>query len=305
MDEPTLTTISRLAPRSLAQRVPAWLGQRVKVNAAQRKRIVAAVAAALTDEPESAIRSALESYAVLGDEFQFYPALPLAARAGRAFVAALISKWEVSGGEHLRQAAARGPVFILSSHLSYADSQFTDAALVASLGVEFADRLVFVAGPKVYEDPFRRMAAAGLNTLKTAQSARLTHNDAQLSPLQVARVAIATVKRARELAEAGKFPLLYGEGSRSRDGRLTSFLRGVARYPPAGAYLVPFALSGTERAFPMHQPYLFDTPIRLQIGPAVKVEGENALPALEEVWHRIAALSPPAYQPAAATPPLR
>jgi 1-acyl-sn-glycerol-3-phosphate acyltransferase len=266
---------------------------------------MAAVAAALELESETTIHAALRSYADLGQRFQLYPALPLAANAGRAFVAALISKWEISGGEHLRQASNRGPVFILSSHLSYADSQFTDAALVASLGSEFADRLVFVAGPKVYEDPFRRMAAAGLNTLKTAQSARLAHNEADLSPLQVARVAIATVKHARELAAGGQFPLLYGEGSRSRDGRLSSFLRGIARYPQPGALLIPFALSGTERAFPVHQPYLFDSPIRLRIGPAVEVIGKNALPALEEAWHRIAAMSPPEYQPAPDTPPLR
>lgn len=297
--------IAALDAEALRRLIPAWVGERVRVPPPHLAEIEASIAAELRKGRDAEVRETLLHYAQLGSEYRLYRADALARRAGRAFVDSLTTDREVSGVEHLREAMKRGPCFILSSHLSYADSQFTDAALAAMAGSELADRLVFVAGPKVYTDPFRRMAAAGLNTLQTAQSTRLSYNEAELSPREVARVAIRTVRTARELAEQGDLILLYGQGSRSRDGRLGSFLKAISRYPGKRAQIVPFALSGTEAAFPVHQIYLFDAPIRLCIGPAVELEGGDPVAAVQETWRRIAELLPEAYRPAPGTPALR
>ncbi len=302
---PTIEEISAMDASCLRRNIPQWLADHVAFDESRLRGLRQAVDEALAAASDADLLKTRDRYSEVGEEYRLYPAVALARRIGRVFLAEVVAEWQVEGGARLREALDRGPCLAVCNHLSYADSQFTDHLLAAGSDAELAARLVFVAGPKVYTEPLRRMAAIGLNTLQTAQSGRLAQNEEALPPRQIARIAIATLREARSLGRGGQLPLLYAEGGRSRSGRLGSFLRGVARYPEPATLLVPFALSGTQRAFPMHQRKLHAAPIRLTIGGAVEVGDRDPAQALAEVWRRIAELLPEASRPAAGTPELR
>lgn len=301
----SVETIAGMEPSTLRKQIPEWLADHVELEPDHVARMCQRVAAELAEFDDAMVKAALLDYGEVGNEYRIYPANVVARRIARRFFAEVTLDREISGVENLVAARARGPVLLLSNHVSYVDSQFTDLLLADAdaPGRGLADAMVFVAGPKVYLHPLRRMAAMGLSTLPTAQSSRLDHNRADLSPRDIARIAIETVRRTRALAREGAMIVLYGEGGRSRTGRLEPFLRAVGRYPEPGAQLVPLALSGTGQAFPLHGRQFRAAPIRLAIGEAV--EGDDPVLALEKAWHHLAELLPSSQQPPSGTAPTR
>ncbi len=246
---------------------------------------------------------ALDRYRDLAKEFRYYPADPVARSIGKDFVRDMAIEPGLEGVERLRAALDAGPCLLLCNHLSYADSQFTDLLLATHGAEDLAHRLVFVAGPKVYQSPTRRMAALGLNTLPTLQSTRLGRGD--LSPREVAKIALGTVKQAGDLMREGQAIVLYAEGTRSRTGRLCPFLRAASRYAGAAdARIVPMALEGSNRSFPVHEQAMRPAHVALHIGEAVLPDGGDRQAAVEEAWRRIADLLPDDYKPEPDTPPL-
>jgi len=160
-----------------------------------------------------------------------------------------------------------------------------------------------VAGPKVYETPFRRIASLALNTIKTAQSSGLAHNAGGLSPREIAAIAIGTVHTAQERMTAGDIVLLYGEGSRSRTRRLGPFIKAVRKYAQVdGCRIVPMALSGSDKMMPLDRMQMRPVPVNLRVGPSIPVTGLGPLGALEATWHAVADMLPVDQQPEDATP---
>jgi len=302
-DAPALT-IERVASTDvskLRQLLPQWLSVH-----AEREHVPATiqrVQCAMERYGDGELRTALQRYRDLAAEFRYYPADPVARAIGQEFVRDMAVDPKLTGIEHLRAALEAGPCLLLCNHLSYADSQFTDFLFATHDADDLARRLVFVAGPKVYESPTRRMAALGLNTLPTLQSTRLGRGS--LSAREVARIALGTVEQASQLMREGHAIVLYGEGTRSRTGRLCSFLRASSRYAGAATRVVPMALMGSDRSFPVHEQAMRPAHVELSIGDWVAVEAGDRQAAIEEGWRRIAALLPEGYQPEAGTPPLQ
>jgi 1-acyl-sn-glycerol-3-phosphate acyltransferase len=211
---------------------------------------------------------------------------------------------EVAGVDNLRGALGEGPCLLIGNHVSYADTQLTDALLHPS-AASIADGLVAVAGPKVYETPFRRLATIALNTLKTAQSTGLAQNDASLSPKAVTRIALSTIREVAALTTAGRAVILYAEGTRTRTGRLCSFLRGVTRYfRIEGLRIVPMALAGSDEFFPLGEKAVHPAGVRLAFGEALRPDEWGEAGALEETWRRVAAMLPERQRPAPDVPPI-
>ena len=215
----------------------------------------------------------------------------------------LVRDAQVDGVDHLRAALRQGPCLLLANHLSYVDTQLSDVLLAAHGAADLADLLVVNAGPKVYDEAFRRLAATSLSTLKTAQSSQLGSNAAALSPREVGRIAIETIAAARALMGEGRPVVLYAEGSRSRTGRLGSFLRPVSKYlrDPA-VTVVPMAQWGSELVFPIDGDQLHPAAVGLRFGPAVAAGAPQE--RVEQAWHGINALLPPRYQAAVGTAPV-
>jgi len=198
----------------------------------------------------------------------------------------------------------QGPCLLLSNHLSYCDTQLKDILLARAGASDVAERIVAVAGPKVYGTVFRRMASSGLSTIQTAQSAAVAHNEAALTPREVGKIAIQTIHRAAELMNSGNPVLIYAEGSRSRDGRLQPFLKAVRKYAKVpNLRVVPIGISGSNRMMPLHQTQMYATHIDLRIGEAVVVDPMERAEAIEETWRRIARMLPEENQPLPETSP--
>ena len=130
-----------------------------------------------------------------------------------------------------------------------------------------ADRLIAIAGPKVYTDAWRRLAAISLNTRKTAQSSAVATEQEALDARALATVAFETMEDCARLMDDGSIILLYPEGTRSRTGRLQPFLRAAGRYLRIeGLRVLPMAQSGTDRIYPIDDPLMHPATVSLAFG---------------------------------------
>jgi 1-acyl-sn-glycerol-3-phosphate acyltransferase len=85
-----------------------------------------------------------------------------------------------------------------------------------------------------------------------------------MSRRDVARAAKRCIEIARERLALGEALLIFGEGTRSRTGHLQPLLPGVARYfEIPGLLVVPAAIIGTERLYPIGEGSL--NPVRCEV----------------------------------------
>jgi 1-acyl-sn-glycerol-3-phosphate acyltransferase len=251
----------------------------------------------------------LRALGTIGTEHRPYPANPECRRLSRVWCRDVVLDPQVEGAEHLRDAVEAGPTMVVCNHLSYFDTSATDAVLAWSGHPDLADRLMAAAGPKVYQDLFRLIAASCLNTLPVPQSTTLAHTE-KLSARELARKASESLDAARDAMTAGFVLLLYPEGSRSRTGRLGSFLRGVHRYLSClpDLSIVPLAIDGTERVMPVATTKLHPGPVRLRFGAPLRATGREEERAragrelLAAAHASVAALLPPRLAPEDGTP---
>jgi len=280
---------------------PGWVAANGTLSDDARAGLLNRLQEALCSADEDALCQMVDRYIAVGEEYRYYAADPVARTAARLFLDAMMLDVEVVGLEHATAFfGAGGRRIAVCNHLSYADTQAKDLAFTR-LGFESsANVMAVVAGPKVYSQSFRRLAALGLNTIKTVQSVRLSHNDAGLSAADVGRIAIGTVHQLRALMDDGHVGLLYPEGTRSRDGRLSSFFRAASRYLE-GALVLPVSLSGTDQLFPIGEAGLQPAVVRLAFGEPFQA-GKDRVGALTRAHEEIAANLPEAYQPDPTTP---
>lgn len=295
-----LSALTGLPPEQLRQLLPGFLSAFIADPDASRanRRRVEAVVGAWSD---TTCREVLELLGGIGNENRLYLAHPACRELSRVWSMDVVLEPVVRGAEHLAEALAAGPTLIACNHLSYFDTTATDAALAYTGHGALADRLVAAAGPKVYQDPFRRVAASGLNTLPVPQSTSFAHTE-KLSPRELARQAHSSLEATQDLAARGYCLLLYPEGSRSRTGHLGPFLRGTHRYLGCVEQLrvVPTAIVGTDRIMPVSDPRLHPGAVGLTFGPAVVVtDATHAREVLPVVRDAIVAMLPDVHHPLA------
>ncbi len=263
-----LAALEVLDPATLRVVLPQYLAGRIgapEASAANFERMTTLIAGATDDE----LRALVQALAVEGDEIRVYGADPLARRISRTWTRDLLVPGTLSGIEHLQNAGDR--VVLVSNHLSYVDSTAADAILAWHGHADIADRVLAVAGPKVYSDLFRRLAALCLCTLPTPQSTSIEGAE-RIGPRELARRARHSLNLAHEAVQSGSIVLLYAEGSRSRSGRLGPFLRGVWRYfDIPGLCIVPTAIEGTDHVFPIGSEKLGPAPVSLRFGEPIRI----------------------------------
>lgn len=298
------SALAALEPKSIRSVLPQFLAGYIGDPAAA-DACRAAMEAFVAAPPDDALQRLLGHVGSLGGEQRVYPADPLCRALARAWTRHVVTSATVSGVEHLR-AAAEGPAVILCNHLSYLDTIAMDAALAWEGHADLADRVVTVAGPKVYEDLFRLIAAASLNTLPAPQSTRLGHT-AQLTPRELARQVIEAMRAAHDAIAQGFVLQLYPEGSRTRTGRLRPFLKAVYRYLDVpDLAVVPSAITGTERIFGIDTSRLEPGPVTVTFGEPLRVaDAGGGRPALVAARERVATLLPATYQPDPSEPAIQ
>jgi 1-acyl-sn-glycerol-3-phosphate acyltransferase len=133
-----------------------------------------------------------------------------------------------------------------------------------------ADRLTVIAGPKVYTNLRRRFSSLCFGTVMVPQSAARSSGEAVMTPREVARAARRALQVADERLRGGEVLLVFGEGNRSRSGRLQRLLPGVARYLATdGVWLLPVGLTGTEKLFPIEADTLHSVRLTVEFGRPV------------------------------------
>ena len=293
--------IAELAPEQARDLLPAWLTAHVDCPTSEASgRIEQALYRVIETIPGEDLREALRLFGSLGSSYGVQPAHSAARKIGRAFMSAVIRDENVEGAHQLRNVVGR-PQLWICNHLSYIDTQITDT-LLARHNVPDLDDLLVIAGPKVYNEPFRRFAALAFNTLKTPQSTQLASNEAPLSPREVARHSIEGMQTASRWHGP---VLLYPEGTRSPSGQLGSFVRAAGRYTRRpGLTIVPMAVLGTHQFFNRDE-RMRPGPVSIHIGVPFEAgdAGSAKLAGLEEAWRRVRALLPVGYRPCPDTPP--
>ncbi len=279
-----LSALRELEPDVIRATIPGWLSRfiadegRAEKNATRMRELLA-------DWSDETCRGVVSHLGEVGEEHRVYPAHPACRRLSREWCEDVLVSHRVDGEAHL-QAAASGPTLLVCNHLSYFDANAIDAALAKDHAL-LADRVVAAAGPKVYQDLFRRFAAGCLTTLPVPQSTSLGHT-AQLTPRELAKRAFAGLRAAAGALAEGHLVLIFPEGSRSRDGRLQPFLRGVHRWLSAVEDLrvVPTALSGTEAIMPVSSASLIPGRVTVQFGPALQVGVDGTAREVLAAAHR-------------------
>ncbi|MEZ4240691.1 MAG: lysophospholipid acyltransferase family protein [Myxococcota bacterium] len=273
----------------------AWLADKVAdpVVAARAEQAVLGAAAQFGG---AAVPAALQRLATAGTAGGLAPADPVLRALMRAWMGAIAST-RVHGVHHLG-LVGRAPVVAVSNHLSFADTTATECALLRAGGAAraFADRMWALAGPKVWDEPLHALASSGLNLVPTAQSRHVgASSDAQ--------AVLQGLVLARERVRAGDPLLVYAEGTRSRTGRLGPFLAGVRHHLAVeGTVVLPIALVGVDRLYPVDAQALVAGRIDVTIGAPIPVD--DPLDALARAHEALAALLPERHRPAPGTPPI-
>jgi len=284
--------------------LPAFLGAYVVETT--RPAVVAGLRA-VVDGASSADWERLRAHlAVLGEGFETWEGDPLAARIAAAYMEPLLTPAStITGLAHLDrglEAVASGRrLMIVGNHLSYTDTTVLGHLRVRAGRPEGRRRICAVAGPKVYSEPMRRVAAAGMNSIKVAQSARVATGQAALSRREIARIARRCLELAGQVMDAGQIVLIYPEGTRSRNGRLQPFLRATNRWLGLPDVLLPTAVWGTA-AFdggPMGP-----AECHARFGPPLDV-GELGRGTLAVAHEALARLLPEPQRPDPACAPVR
>ena len=282
--------------------MPALLARHIAGNQEVACRNAKAIMDEYSDEQLATVATNL---AVLGSEQRLYLANTHCRAMVRQWIGEVFIESSIRGTEHLRGAINSGNTVLLCNHQSYIDTTATDAVLFWHGHGDIANRIVAVAGPKVYEDPFRRVATSALNTLPVPQSSKLGHTE-QLGRRELARLAIVSLQTAYDVINDGYCLLLYPEGARTRTGRLGSFLQATYRYLKIpGTSAVPMAIVGTKDIMPVGEHHLHPGPVSLRFAPPLVVgNATSAKEVLQEAHAAIAALLPEDQRPLADQPKL-
>lgn len=294
----SIDTIGALDVAKVYELLPLWLGGFVDGEAGLVESVIDSVAGALSDFDVNDVQRTVNRIQTTGSEYAFFEADPVARAVMRTFVRRLVLESKLKGAERLAAAHQRGPVLLLSNHLSYCDAQVTDLLLADGGFSAQANQLIAVAGPKVYATLFRRFASLGLGTIKTAQSSHLAHNDTSMTTRQIASAAMHSVGLSHEHMDAGGLVVLYGEGARSRTARFGSFLKAVRRYARKDPLtLMPVALSGTDQLMPLDLSKMCPASVSMEFGYPIDVVEQGALVAIQKAWYQIAKVLPREHRP--------
>lgn len=161
------------------------------------------------------------------------------------------AKLEVTGLEHIDRAK---PCVVVANHTSMIDIAVVYAAIPVNLR--------FVLKRELAKVPFIGWYAWGMGMIFVDRG-----NTER---------AVASLKRAAGRLAAGANVVAFPEGTRSQDGRIKPFKKGVfVLAQEAGVDIIPVAIAGAERVLPRDGFRVRPGVIRVAIGPPIPARGDK------------------------------
>ncbi|HET9371951.1 MAG TPA: lysophospholipid acyltransferase family protein [Vicinamibacterales bacterium] len=234
--------------------------------------------------------------------WDYYPPDPLARRIHHALADRFLTADSGVDGVEQLAAIAGEPAIVFANHLSYSDANVIDVLLQRAGAGEVATRLTALAGPKVFTSRERRFSSLCFGTIKVPQSADVASEEAVLGAREVAQAARRAIDVAHSRLRAGDVLVLFGEGTRSRDGRMQRLLPAVARYVEVPqTWIVPVGLTGSETLFSIADAAPRPARVRMSVGRPRRVEelvagGGDRRAVVDAIGKAIAQQLPPEYR---------
>jgi 1-acyl-sn-glycerol-3-phosphate acyltransferase len=257
----------------------------------------------IDDAASGALESLRHHLENTGQAWAYFPKDELAQRLHHVIADCLLREPPVLIGAENLDMIAGAPTIIFSNHLSYVDANALEVTFQLTGHRELADRLVAIAGPKVYSDLKRRFSSLCFGTIKVPQHSARASGEAVMALRQIAMAAQQAIDAAQRCLDERQALLIFPEGTRSRTASLQPFLPGVARYlQGANPWVVPIGLWGTERLFPMGEAAFNPVPVTVSVGHPVRAhelaerwKGDRRA-IMEHVGRSVSALLPRAYR---------
>jgi 1-acyl-sn-glycerol-3-phosphate acyltransferase len=177
----------------------------------------------------------------------------------------LLFNLKVLGRQHIPK---HGGALIVSNHSSNVDPVVIAAFLQRPLN--------FVAKSELFENPFAGWILRRLNAF----------------PLRQGKGDIGALRETIHRLKEGHMLNIFPEGSRSPDGKIQKFEKGVALIVRrAKVPVVPAVIVGSYDAWPMQRPMWRVAPIRVKFGPPLNLDGlksdDEIVAVIEREVHRM------------------
>lgn len=197
------------------------------------------------------------------------------------FLTPMLKKFHIEGEENLEEILpllGKYPVTLISNHLSHFDTAAIYGLLYnhSKEARKLADSMVFIAGRLVFLADFTRLGLYTIESLLVCSKRDMTDNPGMAD--MMTRINMRSFRQAAELQKQGKVICIFPEGTRSRTGRLITFVDTVYHYV-MNKVIVPISLVGTDKILPAES-FLFQQATgKLVIGKPIlvgKLHGEAA-----------------------------
>ncbi len=189
------------------------------------------------------------------------------------FLQPLLKNFTVEGLENLRYIIplmGKYPLTIISNHLSHFDTAAIYGLLYRQGGDarKLADSMVFIAGRLVFLPDFTRLGVYTINSLLVCSKRDMVENPGMADIMT--RINMRSFRMANELQKQGKVIAIFPEGTRSRTGKLLTFVDTVYHYV-TNKIIIPISLTGTDKILPTES-FLFNIATgKISIGKPVLV----------------------------------